>query len=229
MKFWALFKREWRESAPFIVVAMLALVVLGFGLIRSTAPWMAAGVFDENNYHGREIHTYYRYPFGQVAAIVWMASLGLGLSLGIRHFWEPTLTKTWAFQIHRSASRAQILSAKCLCAILAIQVFLGGGWAGVYAYSHVIQQEMIRPPYGRIFIDGYIYVSFGLVIYLATAVAGLMSSRWYTTRFFSFVWAFLLFLYVVQAQLVMALIGLAAGLMILAILLWDQFSRQEFA
>ncbi len=229
MKFLALFKKEWRESAPFVLAAMLALAVLGFGLLRVAAPWMAAGVFDDQNHQGREIHTYYHYPFGEVAGIVWMVSLGLGLGLGVRHFWEPTLTKTWAFQIHRSASRAQILSAKLLCAALAIQVLLGGVWAGVYAYSHVLQQAMIRPPYSRILVDGYIYVSFGLVVYLATALAGLMSTRWYTTRFFCFVWAFLIFMCVVQSSLAMALIWLVAGLLVLIVLLWDQFKRREFA
>lgn len=121
-----------------------------------------------------------------------------------------------------------MLGAKLLCAVLAIQVLLGGVWAGVYAYTHTIQEALIRPPYGRVFIDGYIYISFGLMIYLATAVAGLTSTRWYTTRLFSFIWALLIFMCVVQAQLVVALVWLVAGLVVLMILLGDEFNRREF-
>jgi hypothetical protein len=228
MRFLALCSKEWRESYPFVLAAMLAVAVLGYGIIRTVTPWLADGLYADVHQRGRDIDTFYRYPYGGIGGVLWLAGLGLGLCLGVRHFWVPSLAKTWAFQIHRSVGRSQILAAKMLVALLGIEAGLGLVWAGVYAYSHMLQQELIRPPYARVFLDGFIYLSFGSVVYLATALAGLMSTRWYTTRFFSFAWAFLLFICVVQAQLTTALICLTMGLLVMSALLWDQFDRQEF-
>ena len=228
MRFWALFKKEWRESVPVIGIAMAVLLVLGGGFIYMAAP--SANAFWESRYWhpGEEAYCYYQYPFQEVSAILWFSSLGLGLCLGGLHFWEPKLTKTWAFLIHRSTSRAQILGAKLLCALMAIPIGLGASWLIVYGYSHWMQQEMIRPPYLRILLDGWIYICFGYLAYLATALAALVKTRWYTTRFFSFVWSLLIFICVVQVQPISALLWLSVGLVVLMVLIRDRFHQREF-
>lgn len=229
MRFRALFIKEWRESAPFVMVAMLLVALLGFGLIRLINPWVVDSGFVRLWYQGREIHAYYRYPFSGLSAILWLGGIGLGLCLGVRHFWMPSFSKTWEFLVHRSMSRGRILTVKLLCAALGILVCLEAVWTLLYIYSHYLQQEMIRPPYARVYFDGCIYIGFGLVVYLATALAGLESTRWYTSRFFSFIWALFAMGGIVSLPLFAALLWLTGAVIVLTVLVWDRFNQREFA
>ena len=80
----------------------------------------------------------------------------------------------------------------------------------------------------RILLDGWIYICFGLLAYLATALAALMTSRWYTTRFFSFAWGLLVATCVVQMRPVLAITWLSVGLVVLMVLIRDRFHQREF-
>jgi len=193
MRFVALLRKELRESLPWLLLAGLLLLAVGLFTLRASAQ------FSEGHYWqyrqgmspGETVNTWQllRRPWLQLPA-QWLAFIapGLGLVLGVRHFWMPLFTRTWSFLLHRSVPRLTILWAKLAAAIIAFLISLGLVWTGLYWYA--CRPDLFPVPESRqMLLNGWIYIVMGLVVYLGTVLSALSTARWYTTRIFGLAFA----------------------------------------
>jgi len=186
MRFMALLRKELRESLPWILVAVIALLALGIFNMRTQATYgMYGGRFDHFG-PGQIVDPYQLFAqsvLSDGAVLLTCISAGLGVALGARHFGIPLLTKTWPFLLHRSVGRMTILGAKFLTAVIAQIVCLGCAWLLLYRYASDPNHFMIPPPVVMIF-DGFLFILIGLLAYSGTALSALSRSKWYTTKVF---------------------------------------------
>lgn len=193
MRFVALLRKELRESLPWLLLA--GLLLLGVGLLTLRA----SSRFSEGFYWqyrqgiapGETVNTWQllRRPWLQLPAM-WLAFIapGLGLVLGVRHFWMPLFTRTWSFLLHRSVPRLTVLWAKLAATIVGFLISLGLIWTGLYWYA--CRPDLFPIPESRqMLLNGWLYIAMGVVVYLGTALSALSTARWYTTRIFGLAFA----------------------------------------
>ena len=231
MRFSALLRKELRESLPWMVLA--AIIFLGIGGLSTRE----VTVYGWHRWHystfspGTVVETYrFNRPSVLNIAGIWLfcTSTGLGLVLGVRHFLIPHFTRTWPFLLHRSVSRQTVLGAKLAAATVALFVPLGAIWVGLYWY--VCQPELfLVPPPGRILIEGWLFIVLGLVAYLGTALVGLSTARWYTTRVFGLAFAtIVIFATFLQWHPGWAFAMVIIGIVVLLSQIIDTFLNREF-
>ncbi len=191
MRFTALLRKELRESLPWILMAVIALLVLGGFRIRMEASY---GMYENRFSHFGPDQIWDPYQLlvqsvlGDSAVLLICVSAGLGFALGARHFGFPLFTKTWPFLLHRSVTRMTILAAKLVVALFAQIVCLGLAWLLLYRYAADPNQFMIPPPVEMVF-RGFLYILIGLLAYWGTALSAISRNRWYTTKIFGLVLA----------------------------------------
>ncbi len=157
-----------------------------------------------------------------------LSSIGLGLALGVRHFWIPHFTRTWPFLLHRSVSRKTILAAKLTATSIAFVISIVPVWVGLYWYATRPEVFPI-PQTPRVFIEGWIFIMLGLVIYLGTALSSLVPAKWYTTKIFGLAFATVIIgTTLSQWTLVGIFTAIAISVAILLSLIFDTFLRREF-
>jgi hypothetical protein len=192
MRFLALLRKELRESLPWMLLAGLLVLAVGFLDLRAAAS-------------GDPYHWSYRsgltpgetvnsFRLTEASKLdwpgLWLALIapGLGLVLGVRQFWVPLFTQTWAFLLHRSVRRMTVFWAKLAATSLAFVVSLGLVWTGLYWYACRPNLFPI-PESPQVLVNGWIYVVTGLIVYLGTALSALSTARWYTSRIFGLAFA----------------------------------------
>lgn len=231
MKFLMLLRKELRESLPWILLAAIALLVIGGIALRLEIRSGRSGWSYPNLSPGATVNTY---SFCQLSSL-WIAgswlfaiSIALGLALGVQHFWIPHFTRTWPFLLHRSVGKMTILAAKLTAAAIGCILPLGAVWLALY--WHACRSDAFGLPVpARVFIDGMILIVLGLVVYLGTALTGLGRARWYTTKIFGLAFAALvLFIATVQCGLVWALVIMVVSIMILLSQVIDTFLKREY-
>jgi len=195
MRFLALLRKELRESLPWLLLAGLLLLVVGLLVLRAEArfPLIRYWRYRQGLAPGETVNTYYLLRSTKLELLaIWLAFIapGLGLILGVRHFWIPLFTRTWSFLLHRSTSRRTILWAKLAATILALLLSLGTVWSGLYWYACRADLFPVPEPL-RTLVNGWIYITMGLVVYLGTALSALSTARWYTSRIFGLAFAML--------------------------------------
>ncbi len=195
MRFLALLRKELRESLPWLLLAGLLLLGVGLLTVHSEAQFARMNYQHWSNRlalgPGEVVNTYDLVRSPRLAwAATWLAFIGpgLGLVLGVCHFWVPLFARTWSFLLHRSASRMSILGAKLATAILGLLISLGLVWMGLYWYACRPGLLPIPEPM-QILVVGWVYIVIGLVVYLGTALSALSTARWYTTRIFGLAFA----------------------------------------
>lgn len=229
MRFLALLKKEFRECLPWVLLAVTFVLVFGF------LAMVDERIGIENRYRvftpGSSVSPYELTSSSSlsfVGTLMFLASVGLGLALGIRQFWMAHFTRTWGFTLHRSVSRATILWVKLAAAAVSITFFLGLVWLYFYWYAHRSEYFPV-PPTTRVFIEGWIFIVFGLVVYLGTALSGLSQARWYTTKMLGLAFSVLIFVTIlVQWRLTLAFLAIIAGVVILLSQIIDTFLSREF-
>jgi len=231
MRFLALMRKEFRESLPWLILAAIVFFAIGGFCLRSQAYQI-----DRNRYYSRlspgsMVEPYRLTRSSPLAATgIWLllTSIGLGLSLGIRHFWMPYFTGTWPFLLHRSANRKTILAAKLTAATIAFIVSLGTLWVVLYWYAN--RPELFTMPQtARVFIEGWIFIALGLVAYLGTVLSGLSTAKWYTTKIFGLAFATVIIIATfAQWRLALAFVVIAIGVFILLSQIIDLFLNREF-
>ena len=231
MRFSTLLRKELRECLPWMLLA--AIVFLGFGGFFIRIQAYGSRLF----WHGvalspGSVAQYYRlihHPQLQLTGTwLFISSLGLGLVLGVRHFWIPHFTKTWPFLLHRSASRNTVLAGKLAAAGTAFVMSLGLVWIALYWYANQPQISMM-PQSFRFFIEGWIFVALGFVAYLGTAMSALSTARWYSTRVFGLAFAVIVIVVTfAQWRLASAFAIIIIGTLILLSQIFDAFSNREF-
>jgi hypothetical protein len=229
MRFSALLKKELRESFPWMLLAAVAFLTIG-GFI------LYAEIHYASHYRYRHLSPgildYYRltgYPeINEMGILLVLSSIGLGLALGVRHFWMPHFTRTWQFLLHRSANRNTILTAKLTAAAIAFIISLGTVWIALYWYA-CREGTFAIPLTARTLIEGWFFIMLGLVVYLGTALAGLSTARWYTTKIFGLAFATIVIISTfAQWRLVSAFAVITVSVAILLLQIFDTFGKREF-
>jgi hypothetical protein len=229
MRFPTLYKKELREIVPWLILAVLLLLVIGWLMIHMKA-------FDQRQWYygpisnGKVIDNYMIFRTDillESAVLMFFTSIGLGLILGIRHFWVPDFTRTWQFLIHRSATRSLILSAK-LAAAATVLLCLSVAWLLLAGYAH-LYKGVIVPPESGIVALGIFYAYLGFIVYLGTALCALTTTRWYTTRMFGLFFVFIMFIIIVSlTNFTLVFFTTVFFLTVLIIQIYETFLRKEF-
>jgi hypothetical protein len=229
MRFLALYKKELREALPWLILAVLFLLAIGWYIIHMKA-------YDQRQWHygsisnGKVIDSYMIFRTDimlEPAVLMFFTSIGLGLAVGIRHFWVPDFTRTWQFLIHRSATRSLILSAK-LTAAVTVMLCLSIAWLLLAGYAHV-SERVIIPPESGIVGMGIFYSYLGFIVYLGTALCALTAARWYTTRMFGLFFVFVMFIIILsQTNFAFVFCFSVFFLTVLILQIYETFLRNEF-
>ncbi len=231
MKFLTLMQKELREILPWILLAAISFLAIGLFLITMESHHPNYSWRFQNINPGAEVRLNdIIMPSVLTMNGVWLftVSLSLGLVLGIRQFWIAFITKTWAFEFHRSVKRQTVLYAKLSAAIIAFLLALGAIWTFFYIYSSRPGVFMVRPSF-RNFLEGWIFIALGFIAYLATALTALAGTRWYTTKIFGLAFAFLIVCRTIsQSNPGWALITLIIGAVILLSQVTYTFLNREF-
>ena len=230
MRFSTLLYKELRECLPWMLLAGIVFIAI------TSVPFQTE-THSENNYYrysrlspgaviSRYSLTYYP-AMNETGPWLFFLSIGLGLVLGIRQFWIPNFTRTWPFLLHRSVSRNTILSAKLTAASIAFILSIVPVWVGIYWYA-TRPEVFTMPPPLRFFIEGWIFIILGFVTYLGTALSGLSTAKWYTTKIFSllFVAAIIITLYTWTLAGLLAAITVSAAILLTQI--FQTFGKREF-
>jgi len=236
MRFIALLRKELREAVPWMILAGIVFLFFGSVIIQDNAErhyrpyelWNTGTNSDDSI--GISSHNFIsrsRY-FREIGPLLFFISIGLGLVLGGRQFWMPGFLKMWPFTIHRSIKRCSILWSKFTATLIAFTISLGGIWTLLFLYTS-------RPgifsylPRGRIYVEGWLLILTGLVIYCGTALAGLAETRWYTTRMAGIGFTmFILTLAMSHTTLTGCFATILIGLLTLVIQIISTFSDKQF-
>ena len=231
MKYLALFRKELREATPWLVLAALAMLLIG-GLLAQ-------------NMRGREPR-FRRYRHGQpdstlrlhtlsrksvladCGPVVLLAATGLGLLLAARQFILPSLLKTWAFTVHRSVSRTGVLLVKVAATAVSLSLGVGLLWTGLFLHASRpgALQYLPRP---QVLAEGWLMVALGMVVYLGAALSAISTARWYTTRIFPLAFAVgIVTLALVQWGLAWSIAVTLLALVVLGPQLLHAFLHREF-
>ena len=233
MKFLALLKKELRECLPWIILAAVALLVIGLislSLARSHADHLWKRPYFERFEDGGETnwqitkHT----PLFMVGPSLLITAIALGLVLGIRQFWLPFFTHTWPYLFHRSVTRKTILAVKFTAAAIGLVAACGINWAIMFRYANN-PDFFPYPTFARVFWEGWVMIAIGYMAYLATALSGLSNARWYTTRIFALAFVAAAFIFpIVQHQVSWAMTIITAVYLILIVQITELIQKREF-
>lgn len=232
MRFSALLRKELRECLPWLLLAAIVFLAIG-GFSLRQAQLNGWYNFSERYFSSQPIIETYglqyrRSPLQLIGPLLLLTSIGLGMALGVRHFWIPYFTRTWPFLIHRSVERTTIFWAKLAAATISFLISLGVIWAALYSYS-CNPERFTMLPIKRIFIEGWLFVLLGLIVYLGTALTGLSTARWYTTKIFSLAFTgLILFAVILEWRLGWALAAIIIGAIILLSQIINTLSNREF-
>jgi len=231
MRFLALLRKELREGLPWILLAAVALLTIGGFSLRHAVVYKiydwSRSYFTSGSVVYSNCLTHHT-PLHITSSALFLTIIGLGLVLGVRQFWLPYFTGTWPFLIHRSTGRITIIAAKFTAAALGFIISPGLIWAVFFWYAS--RPGLSTPPPAlRTFIEGWLFILLGLVIYLGTALVGLSTARWYTTKIFALAFATIAVIIVfMQWNLIMAFALIIASAAILLLQIIDTFLKREF-
>lgn len=231
MRFSALLGKELRECLPWLLLAAIVFIAVNIVLLRMET------YYENNNYRysrfspGTVISYYdlsYYPPINETGIWLFFLSIGLGLVLGVRQFWIPNFTRTWPFLLHRSVSRSTILAAKLTAASIAFIISIFSIWIGIYWYA-CRQGTFAIPQTSRTFIEGCIFIMLGVVTYLGTALSGMSTAKWYTTKIFGLAFATIVIILIFsQWRLTSAFAVITASTAILLVQIFAIFLKREF-
>ncbi len=186
MRFSTLLFKELRECLPWMLLAAIVFIAVT-GVLIQTETYSTNNSYRYSRLSPGTTVSGYQFTFypamNQTGPWLFVVSVGLGLALGIRQFWIPNFTRTWPFLLHRSVNRNTILATKLTAASIAFACSIVPVWIGIYWYA-TRPEVFVIPPTFRFFIEGWIFIILGFVTYLGTALSGLSTAKWYTTKIF---------------------------------------------
>ncbi len=231
MRFTALLKKELRECLPWLLTATVIFLLIGTLAFQNRTRFKDYYSNLQTN-PGSKISAYElrssrldpQVPVGQ---LLFVTSIGLGLSLAGRQFWMPGFSRTWSFTVHRSIGRMTILTAKICAACISFVIGPGLVWMLFYWYASRPGIFPI-PPRGRVFIEGWILIATGLIVYAGAALSGLSSAKWYTTKMFGLGFSLISLVFVIlQRSLPECFIVMIIGFSILLPQIINTFLKKE--
>ena len=176
----ALIVKELRESALLIALAALAA---GF-LLAALWRWPIAASF---HLTGGDLDV----PFLRDGAPVFVAVVGCGLAalLGLKQSAWEELTKNYYYLFHRPVSRERVLIVKLLVGLTAVMgmtagmIVLHGLWAARPGH-------LATPFYWSMTSETWRGWTVLPIVYLGAFLSGIRPARWYGSRLFPLVGAF---------------------------------------
>ncbi len=230
MKFLAIYKKEMREALPWILAA---IAIFGFTVTLASMSGHLQWYYSDNWYktEGSPIQISrftIQSPVSAIGPMFFITSLGLGLALGVRQFWMPKFSKTWAFTLHRSIRREGVFFAKLAASVMAF--ILGQGVPWTLYYWYLTRPDIVPIPLSfRILLEGWVFILLGVLIYSGTAVSGLSTGKWFGTKMFSLIFAIIVMIIAFISQGLLGFtITIIIGLAILMPQLFNMFMNKEF-
>jgi len=236
MRFIALLRKELREAMPWMVLAGIVFLFFGSVIIQANAEryyrpyesWNVGTNSDDSIAISYSHFISRSRPLRDIGPLLFLTSIGLGLVLGGRQFWMPNFIKMWPFTIHRSIKRRGILWSKFAATVITFVVSLGSIWTLFFLYASK-SGIFYYPPRGRIYVEGWVLILTGLVMYFGTALAGLDRARWYTTKMAGIGFAvFILFPALGNTTLAGCFATISIGLLMLVLQIVNTFSDKQF-
>jgi ABC-type transport system involved in multi-copper enzyme maturation permease subunit len=183
MRFIALVKKELQEILPLIIVAAIVFVSIGGHLFwnRLRHPYTYHYLIERPGYRIHSSWANYPEPLERFGPLLILVSLGLGLAMPAQQFAEKEKLKTWAFTIHRSVKRTTILWAKFAAAAAALAISVGALWTLFYLYS-CRPAVFLYPPTPRTLMQGWMFISLGLVAYAGVTLATAGEKKRYAVK-----------------------------------------------
>ncbi|HEG44503.1 MAG TPA: hypothetical protein ENH94_10695 [Phycisphaerales bacterium] len=230
MKFLAIYKKELREALPWILAA---IAIFGFivtmVIMSQRSHWFYSDNWGKMADSPVRAYQFIKYsPANSCGPLFFFTSIGLGLALGVRQFWMPKFSKTWAFTLHRSIRREGIFFAKLASSVTAFILGLGIPWTLYYEY--LTRPDIVPIPLSfRILLEGWAFVLIGILIYSGTAVSGLSRGRWFGTKMFYLIFAIIVMIIAFISQGLLGFtITIVIGLAVLLVQLFNMFMSKEF-
>jgi hypothetical protein len=163
-----------------------------------------------------------------VGPLLIFAAILCGTLMGFLQFWMPGFRRTWHFILHRSVTRGKILLSMISAAVLTFVIFAGGSWTLLFLYAS-LPGIFAMPPAFQVYIEGWLFISLGVVFYFGVALSGISPAKWYTTKLFPIAFAgVILIITFMGLEIIWAAILVAAGVLILAIQASSVFLNGEF-
>ena len=107
-------------------------------------------------------------------------------------------------------------------------IFAGGCWTLLFLYAS-LPGLFILPPTFRVYIEGWLFISLGLVFYFGTALSSISTAKFYTTKLFGITFAgIVLIVTFMSLDIFWTSAVVAAGILILAAQLFSVFLNREF-
>ena len=214
MRFAALLKKELTEALPWIILALIALLLIGSLIIHNEQEykwaWSARNVEAGSSPNLYDLNM--RYPLYEVGGLIFFVSIVLAVALGITQFLVPFFRRNWAYTIHRSVKPTTILWAKFTTAVISMVLGVGLIWTMLFLYARQ-PGKFPFPPSPRVLLDGWLFILLAMVVYFATVLTAVGTTKWYTTRAFPL--AFTFFIYIIalsnQTPLSFTIIALIAA------------------
>jgi hypothetical protein len=226
MRFFALTKKELRECLPWILLAAIALILIAGIILQNLA--LRQATWTTEMIESKLSINYSRPPLQDSAVILFLVSIALGLILGFQQYWLPGFRGIWPFILHRSVSKQILLTSKITAGAIAFILSCGITWTLLYFYS-CLPGLFLTPPAFRFYLEGCLLILIGFAVYLAMALSGLSSARWYTTKVLPLLFAAVILVAVLgQWNLLFIFITLVVGILIILVQLFDTFLKKEF-
>ena len=112
--------------------------------------------------------------------------------------------------------------------VITLVVFTGGSWTLLFLYAS-LPKLFVLPPTLRVYIEGWLFISLGLVFYLGIVLSGISTAKWYTTKMFGITFAgIILIVTFMSLDILWAFAVIAAGILILGIQVFSVFLNREF-
>jgi hypothetical protein len=217
MKFLALFKKDVKCLLPWFIItfAIYIMVVYMFTMIAA---------LDRNtNFSLKDC----------CMIIAWGLFVFFGFISGLMQFVHTGQSNTWAFLLHRSVSRIQILSSMIL-SFLFLSIILGSFEFlvfNIFAVAYDVRIDCADLSEWLLFSAMWQrFTMIGLIVYLATVLCSLNYLKWFTTKLFPFVFVWIFCVLVFKAyhsDTYGDLILLIVAVVILLTQITDLFVKKE--
>jgi hypothetical protein len=229
MRFFALLKKELRECLPWLVLASAFLLIIGsIQLSSRLKPDVTYQYRNFEPYSEISLYDLIKRPIADVGAMLFITAAGLGIALGVRQFWIDDFIGTWGFVLHRSISKAAILTAKICAGCLSLIVPVGLIWCYLFWRANLPDYSVVPLP-ERNFFEGWLTIGIGLMFYLGASLAGLSKAKWYTTKVLGLGFALWMFITIAQEwSFVWGCGTLVIGIVVLLYLIFESFLNRQF-